>query len=100
LTLLARAREKLAAEYHAGGKADRFMRLEQLLPGQENEMTYAQVARLFGVAEGTIKSDVHRLKRRYRELLREEIAHTVATPEDIDAELRYLLTVVSQPRMV
>jgi RNA polymerase sigma-70 factor (ECF subfamily) len=100
LTVLARAREKLMAEYHADGRAERFVHLEQLLPGQETDMTYAQVAELLGVAEGTIKSDIHRLKRRYRELLRDEVAHTVATPGDIDAELRHLLTVVSRPRTV
>ena len=98
LTLLSRARERLASEYRADGRAERFTHLEQLLPGEATEMTYAQVAVLLGVAEGTIKSDIHRLKRRYRELLREEVAHTVATPAEIDDELRYLLAVVSRGR--
>jgi len=97
LTLLARSRDKLAAEYRADGKADRFEILEQLLPGEESGLTYAEVAKRLGLAEGTIKSDMHRLKARYRELLRVEVAHTVATPAEIDDELRHLLTVVGQP---
>ena len=98
LTLLTAARENLAAEYRADNKAERFAYLEQLLPGEETELTYAQVAKALGLAEGTIKSDMHRLRRRYRELLRLEVAHTVATPAEIDEELRQLLEVFSRPR--
>lgn len=47
-------------------------------------------------SEGTVKSDVHRLKRRYRELLREEIGRTVSAPEEIDEELRHLIAVVGR----
>ena len=56
------------------------------------------MAKALGLAEGTIKSDMHRLRRRYRELLRLEVAHTVATPAEIDEELRQLLEVFSRPR--
>ena len=51
----------------------RFAHLEKFLPGEESELTYAEAAAQLGIAEGTVKSDVHRLKRRYREVLREEI---------------------------
>ena len=98
LTLLGRVRERLEAEYAAGQKAERFAQLEKFLPGEESNMTYAEAAARFGVAEGTIKSDVHRFKRRYRELLREEIANTVSSPAEIDEELRYLVTVLGRPR--
>lgn len=98
LTFLAKVRQRLASEYAGEGKAERFAHLEKFLPGEESDLTYAQAAARLGVAEGTIKSDMHRLKRRYRELLREEIAHTVATPAEVDDELRHLLAVVSQPR--
>lgn len=97
LTLLAQVRARLEAQYAVEGKAERFTLVEQFLPGEESEMTYAEASARLGIAEGTLKSDVHRLKRRYRELLREEIAHTVATPADIDTELRHLAAVLSQP---
>ena len=58
-------------------------------------MTYAEAARRLGVAEGTIKSDVNRLKKRYRDLLRAEIAHTVYSNDEIDEELRHLIDVLS-----
>ena len=96
MTLLERVRERLTAEYTAEGRADRFALLEKFLPGEESDITYAEAAARTGLAEGTIKSDVHRLKKRYRELLREEIAHTVSTPAEIDEELRHLMAVCSR----
>ena len=98
LTLLAHVRAKVEAEYRKDGKAERFAQLEKFLPGEESDMTYAEAAMRFGVAEGTIKSDVHRLKARYREVLRQEIAHTVSSPAEIDDELRYLVAILGQPR--
>ena len=97
LTLLGTVRQKLHAEYASGGKEDRFVQLEKFLPGADAEMSYADAAARLGMPEGTVKSDVHRLKKRYRDLVREEIANTVATPEVIDEELRYLIHVLSQP---
>jgi RNA polymerase sigma factor (sigma-70 family) len=96
LTLLQIVRTRLAADYAAEGKAERFAELEKFLPGEESESTYAEAATRLGVAEGTIKSDMHRLKRRYRDLLRTEIANTVTTPGEVDDELRYLMTALSQ----
>ncbi len=98
LTLLAKVRDQLANEYSVEGKAERFAELEKFLPGEDSADTYAKAAARLGVAEGTIKSDMHRLKRRYRELLRAEIAHTVETAEEVDDELRHLMAVLSQPR--
>ena len=98
LTLLAKVRERLAAEYATSGKAERFSQLEQFLPGEESSLTYAEAAASLGVAEGTLKSDVHRLKRRYGELAREEIAHTVGKPEDVEDEWRHLIEVASLRR--
>lgn len=98
MTVLGRVRERLEAEHASEEKADRFAQLEKFLPGEESGMTYAEVAARFGIAEGTVKSDVYRLKRRYRELLREEIAQTVSSPGEIDEELRHLIAVLSRPR--
>jgi RNA polymerase sigma factor (sigma-70 family) len=96
LTLLDAVRRKVEAEYT--GKAERFAILEQFLPGEEPELTYGEAAVLLGAPEGTVKSDVHRLKRRFRELLRKEIAQTVATEAEIDEELRYLVSVLGKKR--
>lgn len=96
LTLLEQARASLRAEFAASGKAERFDLLEKFLPGEEPNMTYADAGRELGVAEGTVKSDVHRLKRRYREFVRQEVAHTVADPSAIEDELRVLFVAVSR----
>jgi RNA polymerase sigma-70 factor (ECF subfamily) len=95
LAMLRRVRDCLAQEYATEGKAERFEQLEQFLPGQKGEVTYAQAARQLGVAEGTLKSDVNRLKKRYANILRAEIAQTVSSPDEINDELRYLIAVVS-----
>jgi RNA polymerase sigma factor (sigma-70 family) len=96
LRLLERVRERLRAEVAAAGKAKRFELLERFLPGEECALSYAEAAAQLGLPEGTFKSDVHRFRRRYGELLREEIAHTVASPGEIDDELRHLITVLGR----
>ncbi len=95
MTLLGQGRSRVRNEYRCAGKSDRFIQLEQFLPGESSELTYAEVASRLGIPEGTLKSDVHRLKRRYRELLRQEIAQTVGTSGEIDEELRYLIQTLS-----
>ncbi len=96
LALLARARSQLESEYANEGKGERFAYLEKFLPGEESDLTYAEAAKRLGMAEGTLKSDVHRLKRRYAALVREEIAHTVARPEEMEEELRHLRLVLGR----
>jgi RNA polymerase sigma-70 factor (ECF subfamily) len=95
LTLLATVRARLREEYAAAGKAQRFAVLERFLPGEKTAVTYAEAAQSLGVAEGTVKYDVHVLKQRYRELLVAEISRTVSAPEEVEEELRYLIAVVS-----
>jgi DNA-directed RNA polymerase specialized sigma24 family protein len=95
MSLLDRVRARVRQEYVADGRAERFEMAEQFLPGAESEPSYSEAARRFGVPEGTLKSDVHRLKQRYRELLRAEIANTVARPDDVADELRQLMRVLS-----
>ncbi|MBN2579006.1 MAG: sigma-70 family RNA polymerase sigma factor [Pirellulales bacterium] len=90
LALLDRVLSRLEAEQTADRKAEQFKTLKIFLSGGRSE-TYAAVAERLGTTEGAVKTAVHRLRRRYRELLREEIAHTVASPEEIDEEIRSLL---------
>jgi RNA polymerase sigma-70 factor (ECF subfamily) len=87
-------RARLREEYAAEGRSDRFEIVEQFLPGEESGLSYVEAARQLGMAEGTLKSDVHRFKQRYRQILRAEISHTVARPEDVDEELHHLLAVL------
>jgi len=91
LTLLSRVTGHLQASFAREGRETDFDRLKQFLPGNEKELSYAEAARLLGASEGAARVAVHRLRRRYRELLRAEIAHTVADPDDIESEIRYLL---------
>ncbi len=94
LQFLDQVRARLRHTYAEAGKADRFDALERFLPGEESPPGYARAAAQLGVPEGTLKAEVHRLKRRYGRLLREESAHTVASPGEIDDELRYLIQVL------
>jgi RNA polymerase sigma-70 factor (ECF subfamily) len=95
-TVMNRALDRLREEYVAGGKAELFDQLNDLPPGEHGESSYAEIGARLGLAEGTVKSAMHWLRRRHREILREEIAQTVARPEEIDEAIRNLLTVLSR----
>jgi len=73
-----------------------FERLKIFVWGEKNAISYAAMAEQSGMTEGAVKVAVHRLRQRYGELLRAEVARTVATPAEIDEELRYLVSVIRQ----
>jgi len=85
----ARAMEKLRAESEARGKGELFGALRASLTG--DEPSRCETAGRLGMTEGAVKVAVHRLRKRYRELLRAEIAETVADPSDIENEMRHLV---------
>lgn len=91
LSLLESALERLRSEYADAGKGTQFERLKCALTGEEQRAPYSELSTEMGLSEGAIKVAVHRLRRRYRDLLREEIAQTVAEGEDLEEELRYLM---------
>ena len=95
LTLLETVLNRLRSEFENEGKAEWFAALHPCLVGERTAQPYAELALRLGVGEGTVKSAVHRLRQRYRLLLREEIAQTLATPAEVDEELRYLFAVLS-----
>jgi RNA polymerase sigma-70 factor (ECF subfamily) len=95
VTVLEQVLERLQEEFTASGHAQRFERLKVLLWGEKGSPSYAGVAGELGLTEGALKVAVHRLRQRYRELLRAEVAHTVAQPEEVDDELRHLIAVIS-----
>ena len=97
MTLLEEVVNRLRAEYERDGKADLFAALNPCLVGDRTSQPYEELAKKLGVSEGAVKSAVHRLRQRYRQLLRDEIAHTVAGPAEVDEELRHLITVLGRP---
>jgi DNA-directed RNA polymerase specialized sigma subunit, sigma24 homolog len=95
LTLLETTFARLRAEHVAIGRGEWFDTLAPCLPGRTSETTFAEVAARAGLGEPALRVAVHRLRKRYREVLRGEVARTVADPSEIDAELRHLLAAVS-----
>jgi RNA polymerase sigma factor (sigma-70 family) len=95
LTLLEKVLSELHSEYASAGKADLFQSLKPALMGERGGSPYAAIAARFDMTEGAIKTIVHRMRARYRALLHAEIANTVATPGEVEEELRYLFAVVS-----
>ena len=93
LTLLDRVLRRLDEESEKTGKTELFRSLNTtLLSGKTARGEYERLASELNLSEGAVKVAVHRLRRRYRELLRDEISHTVAHPEDIDEEIGYLFS--------
>jgi DNA-directed RNA polymerase specialized sigma24 family protein len=86
---IARAMEELRAELGAGGKGELFEAIKGSLSGEEPARS--KTAARLGMTEGALKVAVHRLRSRYRELLRAEIAETISDPSDIDDEMRHLV---------
>lgn len=95
VTVLEQVLARLREEFTTRGKAEQFERLKVLLWGEKGAPPYAGVAAELGLTENALKVAVHRMRQRYRELLRAEIAHTVAASEDVDDELRHLIAVIS-----
>jgi RNA polymerase sigma factor (sigma-70 family) len=91
LALLEQVLSRLHDEMAADGKAAMFEELKTALTGGRSG-TYATIAEKLGMTEGAVKVAAHRLRRCYRELLKEEIAQTVAGPEEVEDEIRYLLS--------
>jgi len=94
LALIERVLSLLRQSFEREGRAGHFDRLKPFLLGTD-AAPYAELAAQLGATEGALRLAVHRLRRRYRDLFRAEIADTVAFPEEIDGEIRYLLKVLS-----
>ena len=95
LSMLDRVVERLRNEYVDHGRPEHFDQLKLFLLGQ-SDSPYAALARQMNTSEGAIKVAIHRLRKRYRELVRQEIADTVADPADVEPELRYLAALLTK----
>lgn len=93
-TVLDQVMARLRDEYHSAGNVRFFDRMKKMLMDEPDRPSQAQVAAEFGMTENAVKQAFFRFRQRYQTLLREEIAHTVAMPGDIEDELRHLIAVV------
>lgn len=94
-TILARAKGRLADEYTALGKQAVYQVLQSFQPGEQRSFSYADAARRLTTTESAVRALIHRMRNRHRELVRDEIAQTVTSAEDVDDELRHLIAVLS-----
>jgi RNA polymerase sigma factor (sigma-70 family) len=94
LTVLEQVFARLEEEYRASGNALLFDRLRELLADEPDRSSQAEIARVVGMTENAVNQAFYRLRQRYRQLLRDEIAHTVMVPGDIEDELRHLVAVL------
>lgn len=83
-------REVMARE----GREELYLQLQSFLPGG-SERSYASAAAELGMSEGAVKVAVHRIRRRFRDILRTNVSHTVGDPRDVDDEIRFLLDALS-----
>jgi RNA polymerase sigma factor (sigma-70 family) len=95
LTLLDQVLRRLREEYVRDGKQKLFEQLKPTLTEASRSVAYAEIARRLDATEGAVKVAVHRLRHRYREILRAEIAETVAGPDEVEDELRNLFAALS-----
>lgn len=95
-TLLEHVMRRLQGECILEGRAAFFDNVRIHLQGERQGPSYAEIASRHGMNEGSVKVAVHRLRQRYGHLLRDEIARTVSSPNEVDEELRYLIRVVGK----
>lgn len=94
LTLLEQVLTRLQEDYRVAGNEMLFAQLKELLAGEPDRRSQADIAKSLGMTENAVKQAFHRLRKRYRELLCEEIAHTIAVPGDVEDELRHFIAVL------
>jgi RNA polymerase sigma-70 factor (ECF subfamily) len=94
-TLLETAQRRLRGEYAVANKTELHDALAHTETKPRADETYAELAKRWGMTEAAVKSAAHRLRQRYHELVREEVAQTVSSPSELDEEIRYLISVIS-----
>ena len=91
LTVIERVVSALSAEFVTSGKRAHFKLLKPWLTGDDDELSQAEIAEKLSMNEGAVKVAIHRLRRRFRDLIKAEIAHTVETEAEVRDELTHLL---------
>jgi RNA polymerase sigma-70 factor (ECF subfamily) len=87
--------ERLRGEYEQAGHRELFAALQPYLAGKSGQAGYAALGQPLGLSANTVAVSIHRMRRRYGELLREEIALTVSEPGEVEEEIAHLLAVVA-----
>jgi RNA polymerase sigma-70 factor (ECF subfamily) len=95
VALLGEVLNRLRTEYEDEGKGALFAALDPCLVGERTRQPYAELAESLNATEPAIKSAVHRLRQRYRQLLREEVAGTVDSADEVEDELRHLFAALT-----
>lgn len=96
MTLLDESLERLQCEFTRTGRVHEFDSLKEWLTAERGAIPYGQIAAELGTTEGAARVAVHRMRKRFRQLFRQTIAETVDAAGDVDAEMRYLVTVLSR----
>ncbi len=96
VTLLDRVLTRLREQTISGGRQRHFEHLKVYLTGEQPQVSYAEAATELGISQGAVKVAVHRLRRQFRDLLREEIEQTVSSPDDVEGEMRHLWSAVAR----
>src|SRR5205823_13326435 len=96
LTLLEQVLTRLESEYQSSGNVKLFDRLKEFLSDEPGRRSQADVAAEVGITENAVKQAFHRLRQRYRQLLQDEIAQTVAVPGDVEDEVRHFIFVLQR----
>jgi len=94
--LLQQAMTQLRGEFETAGKGETFDQLKPFLEGEASSGDYAAIAAGLGMSANAIAVSVHRLRQRFRELVRMEVANTVGSPNEVEEEMRYLFSVLAQ----
>jgi RNA polymerase sigma-70 factor (ECF subfamily) len=96
LAVMDQALERLKAEFATAGKPEQFAQLQTFLSTEGSKADYGKVAQLLGMSPGSVPVAVHRLRRRFGELIRSVVAHTVAAPDEVEEEVQFLARALEQ----
>jgi len=98
LALLDEVMKRLSSDFAQDGKGELFQTLKPCLLGEREAQPYSALAAQLGMTEGSVKVAVHRMRQRYRQLLREEIGNTVANQKEVEDEMKHLFAVLAGRR--
>ena len=93
--LLGKTMARLRAEFVSSGKQDEFEQIKECLTADRGSLDYGALSRRTGLSEGALRVGIHRLRKRFREIFREEVSQTVATPAEIHAEMQHLMAALA-----
>ena len=97
MTLLDESLKRLEQEFTSAGRGEEFNYLKEWLPAERGGIPYKQIAAALGATEGAARVAVHRLRKQFRASFRQTIAQTVAADDDVEAEMRHLISVLTRP---